>query len=139
MFGLSDDDRKYKPVLDKFEAHFVKKRNVIYERARFNIRRQEEGEPVDAFITSMYTLAEHCGYGPLHDEMIRDRIVVGIRNAPLSEKLQLNADFNVRDSHPIRSPSGSRKAAAATSPCRKLAVGYSGRGCSGNWEDQTAI
>ena len=59
----------------------MRKRNVIFERARF---RQEEGEAVDAFITSLYSLAEHCSYGTLHDEMIRDRIVVGIRNAQLS-------------------------------------------------------
>ncbi len=95
-FGLSEEDaKKYKPVVDKFEAHFVKKRNVIYERARFNMRRQEEGEPVDSFITSLYTLAEHCGYGALHDEMVRDRIVVGISNAQLSEKLQLKADLTL--------------------------------------------
>ena len=78
-FALSDDDRKkYQPVTARFEAHFIKKRNVIYERARFKLRRQDQGEPVDSF------LAEHCAYGNLHDEM------VGIRNAALSEKLQLD-------------------------------------------------
>ena len=56
----------------------------------FNMREQEEGEPIDVFITDLYTLAEHCSYGELHDEMIRDRIVVGIRSAKLSEKLQLD-------------------------------------------------
>ena len=55
------------------------------------MRRQEEGEPVDAFITALYSLAKHCGYGNLHDEMFRDRIVVGISNAQLSEKLQLDS------------------------------------------------
>lgn len=95
-FGLSEEDKKlYKPVLEEFDKHFIKRRNVIYERARFNSRKQEEGEPVDVFITALYTLAEHCNYGTLHDEMIRDRIVVGIRNAALSEKLQLSADLTL--------------------------------------------
>ena len=76
-FNLSADDRK--------------KYGVIFERARFNMRRQEESESVDTFITALYSLAEHCGYGNLHDEMIRDRIVVGIRNGRLSEKLQLDS------------------------------------------------
>lgn len=40
-----------------------------------------------------YRLAEHCGYEALHDEMIRDRIVVGITNSASSEKLQLDADL----------------------------------------------
>ena len=36
---------------------------------------------------------EHCGYGDLHGEMIRDRIVVGTCNSKLSEKLQLDPDL----------------------------------------------
>ena len=54
------------------------------------MRRQEENEAIDMFVTALYALAEHCGYGSLHDEMIRDRIVVGIRNTSLSERLQLD-------------------------------------------------
>ena len=37
----------------------------------------------------MYCLAENCAYGALKEEMIRDRIVVGVRDAKLSEKMQL--------------------------------------------------
>ena len=90
-FALSEEDgKKYATVKSRFDNHFVQRRNVIFERAKFNRRRQEEGESVEPFITSLYALAEHCGYGDLHDEMIRDRIVVGIRNSALSEKLQLD-------------------------------------------------
>ena len=63
------------------------------------MRGQEEGEPVDAFITALYSLAEHCGYRALHDEMIRDRIVVGIRNAQLAEKLQLDSDLTLETAY----------------------------------------
>ena len=96
LFGLSDaDHKKYQMVLSKFEGYFVKQKNVIFERARFNRRKQEEGEPVDNFIMDLYRLSKHCGYGTLLNEMIRDRIVVGLRNAALSEKLQLDADLNL--------------------------------------------
>ena len=37
-FGLKDEDKKkYKVVRDRYEVYFVKKRNVIYERAKFNL------------------------------------------------------------------------------------------------------
>ena len=62
--------KKYDTVIEKFTSHFIKKRNVIYERARFNMRRQEEGELVDAFVTDLYSLAEHCGFKDLHDQLI---------------------------------------------------------------------
>lgn len=38
-------------------------------------------------------LAEHCKFGALKDEMIRDCIVVGIRYSKLSERLQLDPDL----------------------------------------------
>ena len=42
------DNKNYDTVKAKFEAHFVKKRNVIYERARFNLCSQEDGESMDS-------------------------------------------------------------------------------------------
>ena len=95
-FRLTEEQGKsYTTVVEKFEGHFVKRRNLIFERAKFNRRKQEEGEPVDDFIMDLYRLAEHCSYGNLHDELIRDGIVVGLRSAALSEKLQRDADLTL--------------------------------------------
>ena len=57
------------------------------------MRMQRDGEPVDNFIIGLYSLAEHCNFGTLHDELICDRIVVDIRDKVLSEKLQLKAEL----------------------------------------------
>lgn len=61
-FQLSDTDSKYAAVVEKFQAYFVKRKNVIFKRARFNQRKQEEGEHVDEFILDLYRLVEHCGH-----------------------------------------------------------------------------
>ena len=50
---------------------------------------------MDSFITDLYTLTKHCGYRDLHDEMIRDRIMVGIRDSRLSQKMQMEADLTL--------------------------------------------
>ena len=50
---------------------------------------------MDAFITDLHWLAKHCGYGALHNEMIRDHIVVGLRDATLSEKLQMDSKLTL--------------------------------------------
>ena len=55
-FHLAPDDAcDYDKVKDRFERHFVKKRNVIYERAKFNTRCQEKEESVDAISHSTVT------------------------------------------------------------------------------------
>jgi len=96
-FGLSDGDKKkYDVVREKFEKHFVKRWNKIYKRAKFNQRRQLSGESVDDYITSLYGLVENCEYSDLRDEMIRDRIVVGLQDAAIAEKLQLDPDLTLK-------------------------------------------
>ncbi|KAL7865994.1 hypothetical protein SRHO_G00112410 [Serrasalmus rhombeus] len=85
----------YKGVRDGFQRFFVVKKNVIYERAKFNMRKQSEGESVDSFVTALYALAERCNYGVLHDELIRDRLMVGLLDKGLSERMQLDAELTL--------------------------------------------
>ena len=94
--NVSEDDRmKYDKVINKLDAFFQVRKNVIFECARFNRRSQKPDESAEQFITSLYYLAENCAYGDLKKEMIRDRIVVGIRDGPLSQKLQLESDLTL--------------------------------------------
>ena len=84
--NISEENRKkYVDVLGKFDSHFKVHKNVIFDHARFNARVQVEGESIEQYITSLYNLVEHCEYSPLKEEMIRDRLVVGIHNTALSE------------------------------------------------------
>ena len=89
------DRRKYSAVIKQYDDFFQVRKNVIFERARFNRRCQAVGESVEQFITSLYTLAENCDYGDLKDQMIRDRIVVGIRDQAQSERLQMDAGLTL--------------------------------------------
>ncbi|UYV80387.1 K02A2.6-like [Cordylochernes scorpioides] len=91
----SDQLENYDKVIECFESHFIPRRNIIYERARFNQRCQQEGEKVNGFITALHSLAEHCNFEMLHDELIRDRIVVGVRDRALSERMQLDTDLTL--------------------------------------------
>ena len=47
----------YTKVQEGFQSFFVVKKNIVYEHARFNMRKQEENENVDAFVTALYALA----------------------------------------------------------------------------------
>ena len=95
-FTLTKTQREdYSQVKAAFDGHFLKKKNTIFERAKFNQRRQRKEETADSFITDLYTLAEHCEFGDLHDQLIRDRLVVGICDAKLSESLQMDPELTL--------------------------------------------
>ena len=112
---ISEEDRKkYGKVIEKLDDHFKVQRNVIFERARFNKRSQLEGESAEEYITTLYSLIETCNYGELKDEMLRDRLIVSIRDAKLSESLQMDADLEGEEVHP---PKRSRMRAESAAAC----------------------
>ena len=88
--ATAEDRADYDRVLERFDGHFNVRKNVIYERARFNRRNQQSGETAEQYIMALYELSEHCDYDEMKEEMIRDRLVVGIRDTTLSERLQMD-------------------------------------------------
>lgn len=98
-FVSPDDDEgeeeDFDQVLKLFDAHFVPKRNVIFERARFHSRTQEAGESVEQYIRHLYELAAHCDFHEKEEE-IRDRLVIGIKDKDLSLKLQMTSDLTLK-------------------------------------------
>ena len=94
--NIADDQRKrYETVLSKFDSFFCVRKNVIIERAKFNRRSQLPDEPAEQFIASLYNLATDCNFGDLKNELICNRIVVGIRNQALSEQLQSDPELTL--------------------------------------------
>jgi len=96
-FQLSDaDKKKFAVVLKNFDDHFIGKRNVVYERARFGMRNQEEGESIERFVTALHTLSEYCEYEDLRESLVRDRLVLGVKDKQLSEKLMLTKTLDLK-------------------------------------------
>ena len=57
---------------------------------RFRTRHQKDSESAEAFITSLHTLSEHCGFGERRENEILYQLIIGIRDAKLSKRLQLD-------------------------------------------------
>lgn len=89
VFEEGEEEAYYDSVLGKFDNYFVPQVNVIHERARFHLRVQKPGESAEEYIRSLHELAQTCAFANVKDENIRDRLVVGIIDKELSEKMQL--------------------------------------------------
>ena len=75
-------------AMQKFDSYFEPVRNVIFERSLFNKLIQEEGQSLDDFINAVQTQGDKCEYLlQRKDELIRDRIVVGVRDSKLRQYL----------------------------------------------------
>ena len=93
--NAADNRKVYNTVLAKLDGFFQVRRNVIFQRAKFNRRNQLDGESAEQYITALYSLVETCEYGALKEEMLQDRLVVGIKDTALSERLQTDAELTL--------------------------------------------
>jgi hypothetical protein len=87
---------RFGKVIEQFDAYFRPKRNVIHERAQFHMRNQQQGESVEEYVRTLYDLADNCDFKNDRDETIRDRLVLGLLDKEVSQKLQLETELTVK-------------------------------------------
>ena len=74
--------------MNKMEKFCIGEVNEIYERYCSNKWDKHPTESVDTFVAELKTLAKTCNFCDcLRDSLIRDRIVLGIKNEQTTKKL----------------------------------------------------
>ncbi|UYV84995.1 FAM91A1 [Cordylochernes scorpioides] len=87
-FHLKEDEAEnFDLVINKFDYFCEPKKNVIFERFKFFSATQKDGESIDSFITELKGLSTSCEFESQKDSLIRDRIVYGIQDKALQERL----------------------------------------------------
>ena len=82
------DDKKIQPVLKKLGEYCEPRRNISFERYRFNHRVQEQGETYDQYRTALRKIAEGCDFVTITpEEILRDHLLFGIRDNKVRERL----------------------------------------------------
>lgn len=87
-FTLTNEDKlNYEKVIEEFNKYVLPKKNILYERFKFYNRCQEENEPFDNFLQELKKMVRSCEFGETSNDMIRDRIALGITDKKVQEKL----------------------------------------------------
>ncbi|XP_034095415.1 uncharacterized protein K02A2.6-like [Gymnodraco acuticeps] len=93
---LTEEQKKDpKTILDALGDYFKPAKNVIYERYTFGCCKQGPDEPIDSFITTLREKASSCEYRDLKDELIRDRLVLGIASESTRRRLLRERDLTL--------------------------------------------
>ncbi|GBN89979.1 hypothetical protein AVEN_190471-1 [Araneus ventricosus] len=82
-----EDRSDYDEVLTAFENHITSKTNVVVQRFIFNSRMQDVDEIFYVFYTDLRKLVKSCEVGNQAERVVRDRIVLGIADSGLQERL----------------------------------------------------
>ena len=82
------DELRFSELVDLATRHY----NPV-KRFEFNSRSQKEGESIAVFVAQLRKIAEHCDYGAVLSDMLRDRLVCGTSNKGIQRRLLLQADL----------------------------------------------
>ena len=82
--------------MKKFEEYCSPRKNITYERHIFNSRNQGDNESIDLYVTNLRLKARTCEFGPLTDELIRDKIMCGIKSDQVRGRLLREPDLSLQ-------------------------------------------
>ncbi|XP_029711471.1 uncharacterized protein LOC115256694 [Aedes albopictus] len=77
----------YQEMIDKLKARLDKTESDLVQRLKFNLRVQQPDESLEDFVLSVKLQAEFCNFENFKKMAIRDRIVAGIRDKSLQQRL----------------------------------------------------
>ena len=87
-WDTSESKNSIKTVISKFESYCLPRKNVPFERFKFNKRQQQTEESIDNYITELRQLASTCEFDTqTPDEVLRDRLIFGIHDNKVRERL----------------------------------------------------
>ena len=93
-----EDQNNIEAVLQMFEKHIAPLANIPFERFSFNIRNQEPGESFEKYVTQLRLLARNCEFENINsDEILRDRILFGMRDVVVRKKLLMKPKLTLQD------------------------------------------
>ena len=95
VFNTTSNKKTLDNTIRMFDDYFEPVKNVIYERAKFNTMKQGE-KSIHQFIVELQNQADQCEYGTMKDDLIRDRIVVGVKDSKLREYLMDVDDLDLK-------------------------------------------
>ena len=87
-------DKSYNKLLRVMNEHQNPKPSVIKERCKFNKRDRQLGESIPFYETEIKHLSEHCDFGVTLEDMIRDRLVCGVRGPKIQQRLLAETELS---------------------------------------------
>ena len=88
QFADETERKTLSKIVEKFDEFAIGEVNETYERYIFNGRNQGQDESIDAYVACLRSLAQTCGFCEcLADSLLRDRIVLGVKNNNLRKRL----------------------------------------------------
>ena len=112
----------YKDLVKILQDHYDPNPSPIVQCFKFNSRVRGPDETVAKYVAALRALAEHCFYGDILDDMLRDRLVCGVQQDSIQQRLLAEKDLTYQKALELAT---AMEAAAQGSQDMKRASGFS--------------
>ena len=85
-------DKSFDELKELLVSHYSPKPILIAERYKFHRRNQHESETVAQFVVELKRLALKSEFGTFLEEVLRDRLVCGLKSVQIQKKLLAERD-----------------------------------------------
>ncbi|XP_055714394.1 uncharacterized protein LOC129808632 [Phlebotomus papatasi] len=79
--------KTYAQIIAVFKAKFAPRHSVIAERFKFYVRDQRPNECITDYVIELQMVSEKCAFGDFLPWALRDRLVMGLKERGIQEKL----------------------------------------------------
>lgn len=83
----SEEEQTIEIILNAITEHYNPYKNTTYRRYQFFTLVQAENQSIDEFVMELKSKARDCEFGDITDSLIRDRLICGIKDHQVRERL----------------------------------------------------
>ncbi|KAJ1088687.1 hypothetical protein NDU88_001843, partial [Pleurodeles waltl] len=91
------DGDLYKNALEDLDNYYRPRVCIAVDRYKFFHRKEGKEEPVEDYVSALKKIAINCRFGDLHDELIRDQIVMQSSNSNVQDNLWAKGESSLQE------------------------------------------
>ncbi|UYV85151.1 K02A2.6-like [Cordylochernes scorpioides] len=88
-------DKTFDNLIDILKRHFSPKRSIVVERFIFFKRMQLKEESISDYFVEIKRLASSCNFGNFLEDSLRDKMVCGLYNAKIQNRILSEGDISL--------------------------------------------
>lgn len=98
----SPKEKPFADIVALLGEHYAKaKQSVIVQRCKFHTRMRQPGESVATFVAHLRGVAQYCDFKEVLDDMLRDRLVCGINDSRIQQRLLAEPELSFKKAYDL--------------------------------------
>ncbi|XP_031550706.1 tetratricopeptide repeat protein 13-like [Actinia tenebrosa] len=94
-------EKTYEELVAVLRNRFAPTKSQTVQRYKFHLRVRREGEKIADYVADLRKTAESCNFGDSLHDMLRDRLVCGIKNEKIQNRLLVESDLTFAKAYKI--------------------------------------